>query len=103
MTAHNRDVALVERQRDAARDFLLCAFDERIQSLAQRREPQTVINQLGVFESDVLFKMHDVALAAESFEFAMSGNQQGSSWCFVAPTRLDSNEAVLDNIHAANR
>src|SRR5947207_931033 len=40
--------------------------------------------------------MHDIALAAESFEFAMSGNQQSSAWCFVASTRLDSDEAVLE-------
>ena len=51
----------------------------------------------------MLFEMHHIALAAESFEFAMSGNQQSSAWGFVASSRLDSDETVLDNIHAANR
>src|SRR5208337_348458 len=71
LATEHRDIPLVERKRDAARHFLLGAFDESIEGLAQRREPQAEVNQFGVFQADVLLEMGDVSLQTESFQFTM--------------------------------
>src|SRR5208282_6693672 len=44
LPASDRDVALVEAQAHAAGNLGLCLADERVERLAQRREPQAVVD-----------------------------------------------------------
>src|SRR6266496_871684 len=103
LPADNGHVPLVQRKSDRASDFLLRAFDKCVERFPQWREPQAVINQLSVLQPNMLFEMHNVAFAAEGFEFTMCGNQQCSAWCLVTSSRLDTNETVLDNVNPADR
>src|SRR5215467_2498746 len=50
LTPANADVAFVELERHRAGDLLLCLGDKRVESLAQRREPQAEIDDLRVLE-----------------------------------------------------
>ena len=51
----------------------------------------------------MLLEVEQVAIEAEGFEFAVSGEQQGASRSFVAAARLDADEAVFDQVDASNR
>ena len=42
------DVALVELQTNFSRNELLTVIDERLQRLAFRSEPETIVNQFGI-------------------------------------------------------
>src|SRR5579884_1590779 len=98
--AHNRNVSLVERQRHCACDIFLRALHKRIQRLAQWREPKPVVNQFRVFQRDVLLEMHHITFTAQGLKFTVRRNQQRSARSFVASSRLDSHETVLDDIDA---
>src|SRR5690242_12422135 len=74
--ARDRDIAFVEAQSNGAADIVLRARHKRIKGLAQRREPQAEVNQLGVLERDMLLEVHKIAIEAERFEFSMCREQQ---------------------------
>src|SRR5258708_3034135 len=59
--AHNAHIAFVERQRDRARQILLCRLYESVKRLAQWCEPQAEINKLRIFEADVLLEVEQIA------------------------------------------
>ena len=102
LAADHRHVALVERERGRAGDVLLRVVDECVERFAQRREPQAEIDQLGILQPNVLLEVHEVALQAQGFEFAVRGNQQSSARSFVAAARLDADKAVLHQVDAAD-
>src|ERR1700687_3728504 len=56
-SANDANVAFVKRQRDRARQILLSRFYEGVERFAQRREPQAEVNELRVFEANVLFEV----------------------------------------------
>src|SRR5208337_5433440 len=93
LAARHVNVALVESQRDCAPHIGLRAAYESLRRFAQRREPQTEVHNLGIFETDVLLKVHQVAVEAKRFKFAMRREQQGATWRLVATPRLHSDES----------
>src|ERR1035437_8732381 len=65
------DVALVERELDRAGHVLLGLQDKAVECLAQRREPQSVVDQVGVLEGDALLEVRDLALQRKRFKLTM--------------------------------
>src|ERR1039457_6742194 len=57
LAAYDRDVALVKRQGDGARQVLLRRLHKRVEPFTQRSEPQAEVDELGVLEGDVLFEV----------------------------------------------
>src|SRR5262245_64344775 len=55
--ADDDDIALVELERDLALDILLALVDKRLQHLPLRREPEAVIDELGVAGHQAVFQM----------------------------------------------
>ena len=50
----------------------------------------------------MLLEVRDVAVEAQRFQFAVSGDQQRAAGRFVAAAGLDSDEAVLHHVDAAD-
>ena len=48
----------------------------------------------------MLFEVHQIAIEAQGFEFAMSGEQERAARGLITSPRLDAHEAILDQIHA---
>src|ERR1700745_12298 len=61
LTARDGNISLVQRQGHRSRHVVLCLLDKCVQSVAQRREPQTKVNQFGILQSDMLLEVCDVA------------------------------------------
>src|SRR5579864_1013892 len=95
-------IAFIQFQRDCAGDFLLCLGYKAIQGLAQRSEPQAVINQFCVLERDVLLEMQHLAIQAERFQFAMSGKKKCPAGSLITAARLDADKTVFYQVHASN-
>lgn len=66
------------------------------------REPESVVAQAGEFVRHALGDSLDLTIHANSFQVHVRSSQQGTSRCLVDPTRLDSDETVLDDIDASN-
>src|ERR1700720_1171088 len=101
MAAHHGHIALVQSQTHGSGYVSLRALDKGVEGLAQRSEPQAVVCQFGIFQPDVLLEVGDIALQAESLQFPMRRNQQGSARSLITATRLDAYKPVLDQIDAA--
>ena len=72
MTRANVHRSFIKAQRDVTGDVGLCFFDERLQRLAQRREPLSVIRISSPnFGTDRFFVMQRVAVQRECFQFAV--------------------------------
>src|ERR1700676_961420 len=99
-----RDVerALPQFETDGASDALLRNVEKSVESFAQRREPQTVVDQLGVTQRECLLKMRGLAIDGEPLQFLMSFDEKGSAGSFVSAARFHSDEAIFDEISAAD-
>src|SRR5712664_1895627 len=94
--------ALPEFQADGAGDALLCDVEKSVERFSQRREPQAVVNQLGVAQRKCLLEMRGLAVDRQALEFLMRFDEQGSARSFVCASRFHSNEAILDEVGAAD-
>src|ERR1700677_387223 len=97
------DVALIQRQADGTRDQLLGVVDKGVEGFAQRRKPQAEVNQLSVFETNLLFVVRHFAVQCQRLEFAMRGGDQGAARGLVEPAALHANEAIFYQVDAADR
>src|SRR3546814_1791525 len=52
LAADDARVALIELEPDSAGDVRLSVVDRRLQHLALGREPETVVDELGIFRSE---------------------------------------------------
>ena len=95
-------MALVEPQLHLAGHGLLRLLDKPIESLAQRREPLAVVNQVGVVERDLLLVVHRGAVERQRFELAMRRHDDRAARCLIAAARFHPDEAVLDQIDTAD-
>src|SRR5262249_17408685 len=100
LAAGDVHVALVQLEGDLARHLFLGLIYESVERLAQRREPQSVVHEFGILERNLLLEVHEVALQAKRFEFAMRGEQHRAARRFIAASRLDADEAILHQIDA---
>src|SRR6266481_979955 len=98
----NVERALPQFEADGASDALLRNVEKSIESFAQRRKPQTVVDQLGVTQRECLLKMRGLAIDGEPLQFLMGFDEKGSAGSFVSAARFHSDEAILDEIRAAD-
>src|SRR5712664_1314049 len=98
----NVESALPQFEADGAGDALLRDVEKSIERFAQRREPQTVVNQLGVAQREGLLEMRGFAVNGEPLEFLMGLDEESSAGSFVGAARLHSDEAIFDEVGAAD-
>ncbi|KAI3485125.1 hypothetical protein L1887_51562 [Cichorium endivia] len=97
------DVALVELELDLTVDSLLRLRDAGSDKLALGREEEAVIELLGELGGDDLVAdSAHLTVERETLEVEMGGTQDGGTGRLVAAARLDADEAVLDNVDAAD-
>ena len=77
-------------------------FEERVERFAQRREPQAVVNHLGVIERELLLVMRHVLGERQRFQLAVRGHDQRAAGSLIAAARFHADEAVLDQVDAAD-
>ena len=96
------DVALVELEAHVALDMLLALVDQRLQHLALGREPEAVVDQLGVARHQLVLEMAGAAVERDRFDGPVRGEQDRAARRLVHAARLHADEAVLDQIDAAD-
>src|SRR5229473_6953079 len=94
--------ALPQFEADGAGHALLRDVKKTVERGAQRRKPQAVVNQLGVTQRKRLLKMRGLAIHGKRFEFAMRGDQQRAAGSFVRAARLHADQAIFDDVGAAD-
>src|SRR5665213_998336 len=96
------DMALIELEPHRALDMLLAAVDQRLQHLAFGREPEAVIDELGIARHELVLLMRRAAIERDALDAAMRLMQDGAARRLIDAARLHADEAVLDQIDAAN-
>src|SRR6266403_3679995 len=94
--------ALPEFQADSAGDALLRDVEKSVERFAQRREPQTVIDELGIAQRKRLLKMRGFAVDRQALEFLVRFDEQRSAGSFVRAAGFHSDEAIFDEVGAAD-
>jgi hypothetical protein len=74
----------------------------RLQHLALRREPEAVIDQLRVARHQLVFQVHRAAVERDRFHRPVGGEQDRAARGLVDAARFHADEAVLDEIDAAD-
>src|SRR5262249_4982051 len=67
--------ALVELEPHLTLDMLLALVDQRLQHLALGREPEAVVDQLGIARHQLVLQMRGTAVECQAFDPAMGGLQ----------------------------
>ncbi len=93
---------LVELEAHRALDILLAPVDERLQHLALGGVPEAVIDELGVARHQLVLEMRRAAVEGDAFDAAMRRVQDGAAGRLVDAARLHADEAVLDEVEAAD-
>ena len=68
----------------------------------KRREPEAVVDQVGVAQSNVLLVVFDFAVKSKCFELAVSLDDERAAGCFVTATGLYADEAVFNQVNATD-
>src|SRR5947207_11839969 len=98
----DRRRALIEFQPHTPLDLLLALIDRRLQHLALGREPEPVVDQLGIARHQLVLEMHRAAVEAEALDATMRRQQDRATRSLVDAARLHADKAVLDEIEAAD-
>jgi hypothetical protein len=99
----DNEASLVDSASDLAIDIFLTSDDRLLQELTLRREVQTVVKDLSVVESDELItKSPDLTVKNKTLEIDVCRSEAGQARGLVAATRLETNEAVLNDVDTSN-
>src|SRR5262249_11551885 len=96
--ADHADQALVELEPHHAFDMLLAFVDQRLQHLALWREPEPVVDQLGIARHQLLFQVRCTAVERQALDRAMGSLQDRAARRFIDAARLHADKAVLDEV-----
>src|SRR4029453_11230140 len=96
------DAALVELQADRAVDLGLAMVDRRLQHLPLGREPKAVVDQLRIARHKLLLEMRSAAVERQLLDRPMGGMVDGAARRLVQSAALHPDEAVLDQVQAAD-
>src|SRR4029453_4891527 len=91
-------MALVEPELDRSGHELLRRIDGGLQHLALGREPEAVVDELGVFRHELVLEMSRAAVEGDGFDPAVRRDQDGAARGLVHSARLHADEAILDEI-----
>ena len=78
--------------------MLLAFVDQGLQHLAFGREPETVVNQFGIFRHDAVFQMASTRVQRDLFDAAVCFQQDRAAGGFVNPARFHTDKAVFHQI-----
>ena len=76
--------------------------DGGLEHLALGREPEAVVDQVGVFDRQLVLQMHGPAVEGDRLDAAVGGQQDGAAGGLIDAARLHADEAVLDQIETAD-
>src|SRR5947208_2724196 len=93
---------LIELQPHPAFDLFLALVDRRLQHLALGREPEAVVDQLGIARHQLVLEMRRAAVEAEALDAAMRRQQDRAARGLVDAARFHADKAVLDEIEPAD-
>src|SRR5262249_27308455 len=102
LAAHDVECALPQLEADRAGDTLLRYLEETVERQALRREPHAVVDKFGIPNRQRLLQMRRFTVDRKALEFAMRGDKQCAAGSFVRATGLHTNEAIFDEVGAAN-
>src|SRR5213080_947614 len=94
--------ALPQFQADGTGDALLRGVEKSIERFAERRKPQAVVDKFRVTQRERLLEMRRFAVDGEALEFLVRFDEQRSAGSFVSAARFHSDEAIFDEIGAAD-
>src|SRR4030081_1389478 len=98
LAADHGDLALVELEPHPAADELLAEIDRRLQHLALRREPEAVVDQLGIARHQLVLEVRRAAIERDLLDAAMGREQDRAARSLVHAPRLHADETVFDEI-----
>lgn len=102
-TTLNDDVTLVELQLDDTIDGPLAGRNGASDELPLRSEEVTVIEDSAESDSgELVTQSTDVPVKSQSLQIDMGSSEDGGSRRLVAPTGLDTDESVLDDVDTAD-
>src|SRR5690554_235926 len=94
LATDNGDGALIELQAHRAFHMLLTLVDRRLQHLPLRREPEAVVDQLGIARHQLVFEVHGAPIKGELLDAAMGCQQDGAARRLVDAAALHADKAV---------
>src|SRR6266571_4302545 len=93
----------VYKSRQTRMSVLLISFGFRLWAHGdEQREPQTVVNKFGVAQRERLLEMRGFAVNGKALEFLMRFHEERSAGSFVGAARFHADEAVFDEVGAAD-
>src|SRR5258708_38118621 len=95
-------MAFIELQAHRALDVLLALVDQRLQHLALGREPEAVVDELGIARHQLVLEMRGAAVERDAFDAAMGAMQDGTAGRLLDAARRQADEAVLDEVEPAD-
>src|SRR5664280_3110368 len=98
LAADHDDISLVEFQAHPTGDIGLAVIDRRLQHLALRREPEAVVDEIGIFRHQLVLEMSRTAIERDRFDAAMRHQQNGAARRLVYAPRLHADETVFHQI-----
>ena len=99
--AGHEAAARLEPQPHVAGDELLRVRHERVERLLERREPEAVVDELGVARLEPRLLAHEVALLGDRLEVGVREQHGQRARALVGLPALDADPAVLDHVEAA--
>src|SRR5437588_8299733 len=94
--------AFPEFQADGAGDALLRNVEKSIERFAKRRKPQAVVDKFRVAQRERLLEMRGFAVHGEALEFLVRFDEQRSAGSLVRAARFHPDEAIFDEVGAAD-
>ena len=94
--------ALVELHPHVAGDRHLGAIDEGVERLAQRREPEAVVDQIGVGQRQLVLEPHRRLVQRQMLQLAVGGGEDRAAGRLVDAAALHPDQPVLQQVDAAD-
>ncbi len=95
-------MALVELELDRSGGEFLRRVDGGLQHLPLGREPEAVVDELGIFRHELVLEVGCAAVKRDGFDPAVRRKQNGAARRLVHAARLHADETVLDEIEPAD-
>jgi hypothetical protein len=102
-STENIEASFIQSAANDSIDASLRGDDAGFEELALGREVQAVVEDFGVVEGhELVAESADFAVKDQAFEVDVGRSETGQPRCLVAASRLEADEAVLDNVSAAH-
>ena len=102
LASHDGDVAFVEFETYIAVDVFLGPVDGGLEHFALGGEPEAVVDHFGVAGHQLVLEVRFLAVEGDRFDGAVGLEHDRAAGGFVAAAALHADEAVLDQVEAAD-